>query len=143
MSEQDNIKVVQANYDAFNAHDLDKFNQLRTADFMAEQPGAPAPMNREQNRMFLQAYLMAFPDIHADVTRMIAQGNYVVTHVTFTGTHTGPLPTPTGRSIPATGKKVVVKASDTYELKDGKIFRSWSFADMASFLGQLGLLPPM
>ena len=143
MSEQENLKVVQANYEAVNAHDLEKFSQLRAADFLAEQPGAPAPLNGEQNRMFIQAYLTAFPDVHLDVTLMIAQGNYVVAHWTATGTHTGPLPTPTGNSIPATGKKVVVKASDTYELKDGKIFRSWSFADMASFLGQLGLMPPM
>ena len=45
MSEQDNIKVAQADYEAFNAHDLDKmFNQLRTAEFMGEGTGAPAPV---------------------------------------------------------------------------------------------------
>jgi steroid delta-isomerase-like uncharacterized protein len=143
MSEQENIKVVQASYEAFNAHDLDKFSQFRAADSLAEQPGAPAPFNVEQNRMFLQAYLKAIPDVHLDVTLMIAQGNYVVAHTSYTGTNTGPLPTPTGGSIPPTGKKFVLKACDTYELRGGKIFRSWSFADMASLLGQLGLLPPM
>jgi predicted ester cyclase len=71
------------------------------------------------------------------VTLLIAQGNYVVAHITATGTHTGPL------STPATGKQVVLKASETHELQGGKIFRSGSFADLASLLGQLGLLPPM
>ncbi len=143
MSEQDNLKVAQANYDAFNAHDLDKFSQFRAADLIAEQPGAPAPLNLEQNRMFLQRYLTAFPDVHLEVTFMIAKGDYVVSHVTATGTHTGPLPTQGGGSIPATGKKFVMRFCDTYELKGGKIFRSWSFADMASLFGQLGLLPSM
>jgi len=143
MSEEDNVKVAQANYDAFNAHDLETCSRLRAADFLAEQPGAPAPLNREQNRMFQQAYLTALPDAHLEVTLMIAKGDYVVAHVIVTGTHTGPLPTPAGKSIPATGKKVVLKFCDTYELKDGKIFRSWSFGDMASLLGQLGLMPPM
>jgi predicted ester cyclase len=53
------------------------------------------------------------------------------------------LPTPTGGSILATGKKVVLKACDIYELKGGKIVRSWNFFDRASLLDQLGLLPPM
>jgi steroid delta-isomerase-like uncharacterized protein len=143
MSEHDNIEVVQANYEAFNAHDLDKLSELWAADFLAEPTGAPAPWNVEQHRMFLQAYLTAFPDAHLDVTLMIAQGNYVVAHWTGTGTHTGPLRTPTGSSLPATGKKVVLKASETYELQGGKIARLWGFFDRASLLGQLGLLPPM
>ena len=46
-------------------------------------------------------------------------------------------------SIPATGKQFVLKASDTYELQGGKIFRSWTFGDQASLLGQLGLMPPL
>jgi len=74
---------------------------------------------------------------------MIAQGNYVVTRWTGTGANTGPVRTPTGSSIPATGKKVVLKACDIYELKGGKIVRSWNYFDLASLLGQLGLLPPM
>jgi steroid delta-isomerase-like uncharacterized protein len=143
MSEQDNIKVVQANFAALNAHDLDKWSQSLTADAKAEGTGQPTPMNLEQNRMFLQGFLTAFPDIHWDVTRTIAQGNDVVMHWTGTGTHTGPLRTPTGNSIPATGKKAVVMGSSSFELKGGKISRSWAFWDMTSLLGQLGLMPPM
>ncbi len=53
MSEQENIKVARADYDAFNAHDLDTmFTQLRAVDFMGEGTGAPAPLNAEQYRMF-------------------------------------------------------------------------------------------
>jgi predicted ester cyclase len=103
MSEQENIKVAQADYEAFNAHELVTFSRLRAADFMGEGTGAPSPLNVEHYRMFLQGYLTAFPDAHIDVILMIAQGDYVVTHWIGTGTHTGPLPTPTGGSILATG----------------------------------------
>ena len=72
---------------------------------------------------------------------MIAHGDYIVAH--WTGTHTGPLHTPTGSSIPATGKQVVLKASETYQLKGGKISRVWEFFDRVSLLSQLGLTPPM
>jgi len=143
MSEQENSNVVQASYAAWNAHDLETYSQLRTEDFLREQPGAPAPLNRAQGRLFAQAYQTAFLDAHIEVTLLIAQGNYVVAHTTATGTHTGPLRTPDGSAIPATGKQMVMKASETHELQGGKIVRSWSFADLASLLGQLGVMPPM
>jgi predicted ester cyclase len=53
------------------------------------------------------------------------------------------LQTPSGGSIPPTGKSPVVMGSTTSEVKDGKIIHSWTFWDMAALLGQLGLLPPM
>ena len=143
MSEQENLNVVQANFDAFNAHDLEQFSRLWAADFLAEQTGEPVPFHGEQHRMYLQSYLTAFPDAHIEVTLMIAHGDYVFVHWTGTGTHTGPLHTPTGSAIPATGKQVVFKASETYQLNGGKIAHLWGFFDRVSLLGQLGLMPLM
>jgi steroid delta-isomerase-like uncharacterized protein len=143
MSEQENSNVVQASFDAFTAHDLEQLSQWWAADFLAEQTGEPVPFNAEQHRVFLQGYLTAIPDAHIEVTLLIAQGNYVVVHWTGTGTQTGPLHTPTGRSIPATGKQVVLKVSETYELKGGKITHLWGFFDRVSLLSQLGVMPPM
>jgi steroid delta-isomerase-like uncharacterized protein len=143
MSEQENRTVVQACFDAFNAHDLEQLSQWWAADFLAEQTGEPVPFNAEQHRMFLQSYLTAFPDAHIEVTLLIARGDYVVAHWTGIGTQTGPLHTPTGSAIPATGKPVVLKASETYELKGGKLAHLWGFFDRVSLLGQLGVMPPM
>jgi steroid delta-isomerase-like uncharacterized protein len=141
MSEQDNIKAVHADFEAFNARDQEAWIQGRAADFVSEQPGAPGPVNAEQNWAIVSGFFAAFPDLHFEVTRTIAQGNDVVAHWTATGTHNGPLPTPTGDSIPATGKKAQVRGSTTFEFKDGVIARNWVFWDMASLLGQLGLMP--
>jgi steroid delta-isomerase-like uncharacterized protein len=143
MSEQENIQVIQASFEAFNAHDLEQLSQRWAADFLAEQTGEPEPFNGQQHRMFLQGYLTAFPDAYIEVTLLIAQGNYVVVHWTGTGMQTGPLRTPTGSVIPATGKQVVLKVSETYELKGGKITHLWGFFDRVSLLGQLGVMPPM
>jgi predicted ester cyclase len=85
MSEQEHIKVAQADYEAFNAHERDTFSRLRAADFMGEGTGAPSPLNVEHYRMFLQGYLTAFPDAHIDVNLMIAQG-------ATTSSRTGPAP---------------------------------------------------
>jgi len=49
MSEQDNIKAVHADFEAFNARDQEAWHQGRAADFVSEQPGAPGPVNAEPN----------------------------------------------------------------------------------------------
>jgi steroid delta-isomerase-like uncharacterized protein len=143
MSEPENIQVIQANFEARNGQGAHMFSQLRAADFAAEVPGVPTPLNVEQTWRFNQGYLSAFSNARIEVTLMIAQGNYVVAHYTATGTHTGQMRTSSGSSIPATGKKFAVKGCSTYELKGGKISRQWDFADMMSLFDQLGLLPAL
>ena len=144
MSEQDNIKAAHAFFDAWNAGDLSKGDVYNAPDFMAEGPGAPGSMNTEQNRMYTQNFMTAFPGTKFEVLLTIAQGDYVVTNWKAAGgTHSGPLQTPSGASIPPTGKSAIVMGSTTTQLKNGKITHSWTFWDMASLLGQLGLLPPM
>lgn len=144
MSEQDNIKAAHAFFDAWNSGDLSKADPYEAADFVAEGPGAPGPMSTEQNRMYTQNFLTAFPGSKFEVLLTIAHGDYVVTHWKASGgAHTGPLRTPSGGTIPPTGKTATVVGSTTSQLKNGKITHSWTFWDMASLLGQLGLLPPM
>jgi steroid delta-isomerase-like uncharacterized protein len=144
MSEQENIKAAHAFFDAWNAGDLSQGDEYNAADFMAEGPGAATPMNTEQNRMYSQNFLTAFPGSKFEILLTIAQGDYVVTNWKASGgTHSGPLRTPSGGTVPPTGKSAVVMGSTTTQLKNGKITHSWTFWDMASLLGQLGLLPPM
>jgi len=143
MSEQENVKMAHAFFDAFNAHDLDRADAWVTDDYRAEGPGAAGPMSRDQVKAQNQGFITAFPDLHFEVRRTIADGDYVVVHWTGTGTHNGPLLTPSGGSIPPTGKKAMVSGSVTYEFRGGKAARAWNYWDMAGLLGQLGLLPPM
>jgi len=143
MSEQENIKAAHAFFDAWNAGDLSRSESFEAEGFAAEGPGAGGPMNKEQNRMYLQNFLTAFPGSKFEVWLTVAQGDYVVTHWKSVGTHAGPLHSPSGAAIPPTGKSVTLMGSTTSQVKNGKITHSWTFWDMASLLGQLGLLPPM
>jgi predicted ester cyclase len=143
MSEQENTQLIQANFVALNANDEQTFRRLRSTDFVAEVPGVSTPLTVEQSWMYNQGYLAAFSNAHIDVTHMVTQGDYVAALYTATGTHTGPLRTPTGSTIPGTGKKFAVKGCSIYELKGGKISRQWDFADMLSLFNQLGLMPHM
>ena len=143
MSEQENIKAAQSLFDAWNMGDLSKTAPYEADNFTAEVPGAPGPMNADQNRAYTQNFKTAFPGSRFEVLLTESQGDYVVTNWKASGTHDGPLQTPSGGSIPPPGKMVILMGSTTAQVKDGKIVRSWAFFDMASLLGQLGLMPAM
>jgi len=55
----------------------------------------------------------------------------------------GPLRTLSGGTIPPTGKTATLVGSTTAQVKNGKVTHTWSFWDLASLLGQPGLLLPM
>ena len=144
MSEQENIKAAHAFFDAWTAGDLSKVDAYEADGFISEAPGAPGPMNKEQNRMYLQNFLTAFPGSKFEIVLTVAQGDYVVMNWKVGGgAHTGPLRTPSGGTIPPTGKSATLVGSTTSQVKNGKVTHSWAFWDMTSLLSQLGLLPPM
>ncbi len=143
MSEQENIKAANAFFEAWNSGNLRPSLAYMADDFKGEGPGSPAPMNAEQNLAYNQNFLSAFPGTKFKILLTVMQGDYVVTNWTITGKNTGPLQSPSGAVIPPTGKTVTTNGSTTALLRNGKIAYSWTFFDMASLLGQLGLMPPM
>ena len=143
MSEQDNINAAQAYYEAWNAGDLSKAYHYEADDLVGEGPGAAGPMNREQYRAYNKNFFTAFPGSKFQVLLTVTQGEYVVVNWKVSGKQTGPLGTPSGGSVPPTGKSATVVGSSTSQVKNGKIVHNWVYFDLASLLGQLGLLPPM
>ena len=143
MSEQDNVKIALANFDAFNQHDLSQWGESEADNYVFVGPGAPGPMNGDQGRAYAQNFINAFSDLHFEVTRTIADGDLVVVNWIGRGTHTGPLGTPSGGAIPPTHKHATVPGSNTYEFKNGKVVHNQTYWDMVGLLAQLGLMPPM
>jgi len=143
MSEQDNARVAEKFFEVINDHDLSRHSDLLSPDFRSDQPGAPAPMNQEQDNAYIQVFIDAFPDLHFDFRQTIAQGDFVVVNWAASGTHKGSLKTPTGSMLPPTGKHAIVPGSTTYQFKNGKIMRAWNHWDMVTLLAQLGLMPGM
>ena len=143
MSEQENIKAALSFFEAWNMGDLSKADAYEADNYMSEAPGAPGPLNAIQNRAYNQNFLTAFPGSKFEVLVTVVQGDYVVSNWKVSGTHSGPLQSPSGAIIPATGKKATLMGSTTVLVKNGKVVHSWAFFDMASLLGQMGLLPPM
>ena len=143
VSEQDNIRIAEKLFEALNAHDLSRGSEYEAADYKFEGPGTNGAQNRDQARAYTRGFLNAFPDLHFELKQKAAQGDYVVINWVASGTHTGPLLTPTGATIPPTGKKGIVPGSTTYQIKNGKAVAGWTYWDMVTLLAQLGLMPGM
>jgi predicted ester cyclase len=144
MSEFDNIRISEKLFDAINAHNLDLGDSFQAVDYKFEGPGTGHngdALNRDQAKAYTQGFITGFPDLHFELTQKIAQGEYVVINWVASGTHTGPLPTPTGDTLPATGKKATVSGSTTYQIINGKVVKGWTYWDMVSLLSQLGIMP--
>ena len=77
----------------------------------------------------------AFPDTRVTVDFQVAEGNMVVTHWRFEGTHTGP-----GYGDP-TGRHVSVSGAHIHRIADGRIVEIWAHPNNLSFMQQLGMIP--
>ena len=118
-----------------NQKNWEAFDELNADDFvnLSAPPGVPS--DKEGGKMFLGAFISAFPDSHVTIEDMIAEGDQVVTKKTFNGTHTGEL-----NGIPPTGNRVSIQYVDIMRVRDGQIVEHWLSMDQLSFMQQLGLV---
>jgi steroid delta-isomerase-like uncharacterized protein len=119
-----------------NQKNWDTFDQLNADDFVNLSAPPGVPNDKEGGKMFLGAFISAFPDSYVTIEDMIAEGDRVVTKKTFNGTHTGEL-----NGIPPTGNRVSIQYVDIMRVRDGQIVEHWLSMDQLSFMQQLGVVP--
>jgi steroid delta-isomerase-like uncharacterized protein len=134
MPGEDNKQPVRRFYEqVINARNVDALGELLTPDGVDHTFGS---QNAEQAKQFFGMVLQAFPDLHAEIHDVIAEGDLVAARVTYTGTHQGEFV-----GIPATGRKTTTSGVDWFRMEGGKQAEHWGGPDMLSFLEQLGVMP--
>jgi predicted ester cyclase len=118
-----------------NNKNWDVYDELNDPEFVNSAPPG-IPSDREGGKIYLGAFLNAFPDCRFTVDDMIAEGDQVVTKKTFTGTHEGEF-----AGIPPTRKRVTLQFVDIMRVRDGRIVEHWLSMDQLSFMQQLGVIP--
>lgn len=143
MSIQENLKLDEKNFEAWNAHDVDGALALYADDIVWQDVGSPqALQGKEGVRQYIQAWFSAFPDIKITVTNRLVTEDQVAGELEFTGTNGGPLQFAPGMpAIPATGKKANGKATYFVRIKNGKAVEVHTYPDTAGMMMQLGLIP--
>lgn len=81
-------------------------------------------------------YLTGFSNITFTIKDVFGQGDKLVKHWNFKGTHTGVF-----FGIPATGKPVNLDGVTLVRMENGKIAQEQDFFDNLEFSQQLGLIP--
>src|SRR5690348_11246800 len=76
-------------------------DELMTPNFQHHFKDPRLPKGREGMKILGREVVSAFPDVHANIQDIIAEGNIVVERTTAKGTHKGEL-----NGIPATGRPV-------------------------------------
>ena len=133
MSLETNKEVVRRFYDeAINGRDLGVVDRLLLEDFVhnGERRG------RQGQRLVVEYFLSAFPDLRHTIEFMLAEGDLVAAHQTWRGTHEGEF-----FGVQPTGKAVEFTSTAVLRLAAGLIAEAWDETDMLSFLKQTGAPP--
>ena len=131
-----NIKTYKTAWDIF--FETRDSNAINTDNFDEQVTVVTANGNItgiEGFREYYNNYLTGFSDAEFNFVDIIAQGDKLVKHWNFKGTHDGVM-----FGIPATNKKVNISGTTVVLMKDGKVLQEQDFFDNYSFLMQLGLL---
>lgn len=136
MSTENNKAVIRRFREAFNAGDLDGAIAVFAPDAVVHMSSAPEPLTMEEFKQLGALLVSAFTGGKSTVEDMIAEGDKVVSQLTFRGTHTGDL-----MGIPATGKSVMISEIIIDQFADGKIIESWRLFDQMAMMQQLGVIP--
>jgi len=137
MSEQ-NKAAAKRFFDAWNTRDLDIFDEVIAADYIDHDPQNPFTdvHGPDSLKRLAQMYLTAFSDQRFLVNEQIAEGDFVTTRWTGTGTNDGEM-----MGMPATGKSAVVQGITINRFKDGKAVEAWACWDTLGMMQQLGVIP--
>src|SRR4030088_2058250 len=139
MPVEDNKAVVQAIYDHFNRHDLDRTVTLVTPDFeLIDFAMGQTFHGPDGFRQWLQGHLTPLPDARVEVVSIVAEGDWVATEHIGRGTHDGPLMTHAGE-VPPTGRSVELKVAEFFELRKGKVQRMRAYFDQGAIMREFGL----
>lgn len=111
-------------------------DEVMSPDFQHHFKDPRLPKGREGMKMLGKSVVIAFPDVHADIQELIAEGDRVVERTNARGTHKGDF-----NGIPATGRPVNWSELHVYRIEKGRIAELWSEIDFLGMLTQLGAIP--
>jgi len=143
MSAQDNARLAREVYEAFNEGDFERILEHVSEDLEVLSVAYGQTFRGPEGlRQFYGGWrAMAPDDGHVEVSAQLPSEEGVTNENIFRGTHTGPLPTPTG-AIAATGQSFELPFVEVWRIREGKIASIHGYADSGTLMQQLEVGPP-
>jgi len=125
--------------DAIFSRDWEAVAGLYAPEGVAVTPDQGEVQGNRAIAEWSREFLEAFPDARYESVYAHESGETAIDEGYMTGTNTGPLVSPTGETLPATGRSVRLRACDIATVENGAITSHRFYFDQMEFLGQLGL----
>jgi steroid delta-isomerase-like uncharacterized protein len=134
---QSNIKNYTYVWDEImNKGKMDMFNDSNFTKDVVMHASPSDIVGIDSARVYYANFLTGFSDIQFTIEDVFGQGDKLVKHWRFKGTHTGNF-----FGIPPTGKTIDIDGTTLVRMSGGKIAEEKDFYDNYEFLNQLGLIP--
>jgi steroid delta-isomerase-like uncharacterized protein len=133
--------IARAIYDAFNRGDIEGVVNASSPDVTVEFVAWEQKVTGHDGlRAFLSTWKTMAPDGAVEVLAQVNGEESIVNECVFRGTNTGNLMGPDGEIGP-TGRAFAVRFCEIFRITDGKLVSLTNYADTATLLAQVGLMP--
>lgn len=138
-AEENKARVRRFVEEGLNKRNPALIDEFYAPDYVGHDPDRPQPRSIEDLRQVLAVFLATvFPDARYTIEDLVAEGDRVWWHWTFSGTHQGEF-----LGIAPTGKQVSFGGVNLFRFGNGNVVEDWVYRDTLGMLRQLGLMPPL
>jgi predicted ester cyclase len=137
MPTDDNKTLVRRFYEEMDRGNLEALDTLVAEDYLDHSPSPFAGLAPERDglKQAFKIFLEATPGFHR-IEEQIAEGDKVVTRLTYYGKHERDLP-----EAPRTGNYIKVTSITIHRIANRKLVETWAEKDLLRFMIQIGVLP--
>jgi predicted ester cyclase len=141
---EDRVARYRECWDYFNKQSWDSFKACYTDNAQSEQVGTRPPLKGAEAILAdAKAFDQSFPDAQGTLRIILATDDKVVGLAVMNGTHSGPLPGPDGKVIPATNKPIGIYMGHVihFDATGDKATSEEAYMDSPTLMAQIGLSP--
>ena len=134
---ENNKKIARQSLESFEKKDISLLDKITDqSKYKMHFPGKPEALNYEETKNLNLEYYTAFPDAKVTINFQVAEGDYVVSYITYNGTQKGIL-----QGISPSNKKVTTTGIAIVRISNGKITEEWNEFDAMGMMQQIGAIP--
>ena len=130
---QNKLVIATAIIDVLNKGQFEKVDELFADELVEHDPYQTKTKSPKENFIAaVKAFRSAFPDGVMTIEKQIAEGDFVSTRWSNTGTHMGEF-----MGVPPTNRKITFTGIFFDRLENGKIVETWANYDLFGLLQQI------
>jgi predicted ester cyclase len=137
------LALMKQGDDAFNRADFEAMSAVHDESLVCHMTGSAEALKGDNaHRQAMQGMMRSFPDVHVHndpYPIQFGQGDWTTVVTRTTGTFTGEMMGPDGKSIPPTGKVFDLLFTTIARWNGDKLAEEWVFWDSALMQQQIGL----